>query len=204
MMLRLISAAWLACILGCQPQPADLSPEAEARIRQIVQEELTAHLERASETDPLSEDAIREAMRASISEALAGFMDNPEDLQEAMLRDYAAARGQIQKQENADRLVNTAMRVASDLQAWKRKPAAFGGGSNVEGFTGVQLQNLGYSVNEDGLFETPDGQFSLQVADDGASVTIRGQNDHHENAVVVTVSGTMVEDIQTQIVTSGS
>ena len=34
-----------------------------------------------------------------------------------------------QKQSNADMMVNDAIRIASDAQAWKLKPSAFGGGA---------------------------------------------------------------------------
>ena len=49
-----------------------------------------------------------------------------------------------QKKANADALVMTSMRIASDAQAWLRKPAAFGGavtssGSRPADFSGFQL-----------------------------------------------------------------
>lgn len=42
-----------------------------------------------------------------------------------------------------DAAQSDAMRVISDMQAWKLKPAAFGGGSGASGFTGVSFKAIG-------------------------------------------------------------
>ncbi len=49
------------------------------------------------------------------------------------------AFGENQKKANSDALVNDAVRIASDAQAWKLKPAAFGGGADATGMTGFTL-----------------------------------------------------------------
>ncbi|PIQ62839.1 MAG: hypothetical protein COV99_04940 [Bacteroidetes bacterium CG12_big_fil_rev_8_21_14_0_65_60_17] len=50
------------------------------------------------------------------------------------------------KKANADALVNDAVRVASEIQAWKLKPAAFGGGADETGFANLTLAKLGYDT----------------------------------------------------------
>ena len=64
-----------------------------------------------------------------------------------------------QKKANADALVMTSMRIASDAQAWLRKPAAFGGAVSATGtrptdFTGLTLtlDMLGYPTDASGNY----------------------------------------------------
>src|SRR6056297_752638 len=71
------------------------------------------------------------------------------------------AFGENQKKANSDALVNDAVRIASDAQAWKLKPAAFGGGAGVAGMTGFSLQQTGYEVNTDGDYENLNGDFTV-------------------------------------------
>ncbi|MDZ4699567.1 MAG: hypothetical protein SH809_07670 [Rhodothermales bacterium] len=118
------------------------------------------------------------------------------------------------KKANADALVNDAIRIASDAQAWKLKPAAFGGGADETlnvGFTGLLLGQMGYEV--DGAACTAmsapassycnlNGYFTIAAAQDliitANSVPIAsGGGDL--NVVVVTVAGTRPEDISTTI-----
>src|SRR5690606_2317238 len=70
-----------------------------------------------------------------------------------------------QKKANADALVNDAIRIASDAQAWMLKPTAFGGGNNSCATTcawgGVAFAQLGYPTNEDGDYENINGIFEL-------------------------------------------
>ncbi len=56
-----------------------------------------------------------------------------------------------QKQANADMMVNDAIRIASDAQAWKLKPGAFGGGASATNWTGLNFGQLGYTEGDQGL-----------------------------------------------------
>lgn len=57
-----------------------------------------------------------------------------------------------QKQANADMMVNDAIRIASDAQAWKLKPGAFGGGASATNWTGLNFGQLGYTEGDQGLY----------------------------------------------------
>ena len=111
------------------------------------------------------------------------------------------AFGENQKKANADALVNDAIRIASDAQAWKLKPAAFGGGGDLQtatDFSGLTFQQLGYEVNGDGDYVNLNGTFTLTV-DGTDGITIEGTNDQAGNVVTVTVDGTAPESINTVV-----
>lgn len=114
------------------------------------------------------------------------------------------AFGENQKKANADALVNDAVRIASDAQAWKLKPAAFGGGAGLDGeanFTGLTFEQLGYSADDDGVYSNLNGEFTL--APSAANLVITACNDQMSNRVVVTVTGTSPNSITTNITNEG-
>jgi hypothetical protein len=106
-----------------------------------------------------------------------------------------------QKKANADALVNDAIRVASDAQAWMLKPTAFGGGNNSCATTcawgGVTFAQLGYPTTA-GLYENINGSFELDSSA-GTSVTITATSVANDNEVVVVVTGTESTDIATTV-----
>ena len=78
-----------------------------------------------------------------------------------------------QKKANADALVNDAIRIASDAQAWKLKPAAFGGGASASNWTGLTFAQLGYETGdnsstsataEDDQYENLNGVYDLAAS----------------------------------------
>jgi hypothetical protein len=106
------------------------------------------------------------------------------------------AFGENQKKANSDAIVNDAIRIASDAQAWKLKPAAFGGGAAVDGWDGFSLEQVGYAV-EDGTYSNLNGEFVIAAS--ATSLVITGTNDASGNQVVVTVTGTSPDDIETVV-----
>lgn len=109
------------------------------------------------------------------------------------------AFGENQKKANADALVNDAIRIASDAQAWKLKPAAFGGGGSLVGatnFDGLTFEQLGYEVDASKYINL-NGEFTMAATT--SSVVITGTNAANNNQVVVTVTGTKPEDIKTVV-----
>lgn len=117
-----------------------------------------------------------------------------------------------QKKANADALVMTAMRIASDAQSWLRKPSQFGGASldtngdrrtNFSGLsTEISLQGLGYPVNGSSQYSDVNGRYEITVNGNNlvisaGSATTSGAGDN--NLVCVTVAGVLVEDISTDI-----
>lgn len=112
------------------------------------------------------------------------------------------AFGENQKKANADALVNDAIRIASDAQAWNLKPTAFGGGGGS--FDGITLEKLGYQTTEDAnTYENLNGKFVL--AENGGVVTITATSldgSNLNNEVEVKVSGTAPKDIETTVKTA--
>jgi len=53
-----------------------------------------------------------------------------------------------QRKANADALVSDAIRIGSDIQAWKLKPKAFGGGAEATNWTGITFDQLGYETGD--------------------------------------------------------
>lgn len=113
-----------------------------------------------------------------------------------------------QKKANADALLVTAMRIATDLQAWLQTPEAFGGGRPATGgvpgvdFVTVSLVDLGYPVNGSGEYVTIDGTFTMIQDGDGIfiggfSPSSSGAGDN--NVVCLEVNGHLLNDISTSV-----
>lgn len=110
---------------------------------------------------------------------------------------------------NADALVLDGVRIASDAQAWRLKPQAFGGGAaNPAGtpWLGLDFGKLGYksAAEEDGpnVYSnlntgTGEGHGFVLTGQGGADLVITGSSPY--NTVVVTVSGTSPDNIQTTV-----
>jgi hypothetical protein len=99
-----------------------------------------------------------------------------------------------------DAMVTDAMRVISDIQAWKLKPAAFGGGAEAIGFSGVNLNQLALP-DSSGHYYTSGACIELDGANDKATLTIKhrnGGNCSTPGATVATVDieGTRQNDIK--------
>ena len=110
------------------------------------------------------------------------------------------AFGENQKKANSDALVNDAVRIASDAQAWKLKPAAFGGGADQDDFANFDLEQIGYELGGNDCATTEYGNLNGCFTAPGAdSLVITGTNTDLGNQVVVTVSGTSSEDIATEV-----
>ena len=110
------------------------------------------------------------------------------------------AFGENQKKANADALVNDAIRIASDAQAWKLKPEAFGGGANGDDddFSSFSLQQVGYTVDESGDYTNLNGTFAI-TAVNGSLTIVATDNGGLLNTVTVTVTGTTTDDIATVV-----
>ena len=110
------------------------------------------------------------------------------------------AFGENQKKANADALVNDAIRIASDAQAWKLKPTAFGGGASATGFSGMTLTQLGYGHDgtEDDPYTNLNGSFTINAG--GSSLIITADDENSlDNRVIVGVYGTAPECIATKV-----
>ena len=94
---------------------------------------------------------------------------------------------------NSDALVQDMVRMANDAQAWKQKPAPFGGQAEgahknvVADFTGATMDSLGYSTGGDGVYENLNGSFTLEYTT--SELTLHGCNDVKDNYVKLQVTG---------------
>ena len=96
-----------------------------------------------------------------------------------------------QQKANLDALVNDGVRLASDLQAWSLKPAAFGGPTAGDSLKDGTFEDLGFPTNADGEYVTTSGTFTLS----GGVFSAVGTDP--ENTATITVTGTRPEDIET-------
>ena len=105
---------------------------------------------------------------------------------------------------NADAMMQDAVRIANDMQAWKQKPAPFGGQASVSGvtqtnlddpadFTGAAFGLLGYKIDSgNGLtavYRNLNGEFQISNQATSGSATITGRNVAFGNEIAVVVSG---------------
>ncbi len=115
------------------------------------------------------------------------------------------------KKANADALVNDAIRISSDLQAWKLKPTAFGGGAGETDWGTVDFDQIGYKTGNNTYnvptadadqYENLNGIFDLALAGSNATITATSYSAGTStvlNVIVVVVSGVTPADIATTI-----
>lgn len=100
-----------------------------------------------------------------------------------------------------DAAISDAMRLISDIQAWKLKPSAFGGGANIQGFTGVSLKAIGLDPSNDAgkksdkMYETLNGCFDVSGDASSATLTIYA-TDCTTKIATVKITGASPNDIQ--------
>ena len=120
-----------------------------------------------------------------------------------------AAFSENRIKSNADALVTDALRIASDVQAWKLKPGQFGGALSTEGLADVTLARIGYPssdgtnyTNVNGIFSFTDGSGSnatCTAPGTAGDVQVYAWNAETGNCVVIGIAGTKATDIHTQI-----
>lgn len=102
---------------------------------------------------------------------------------------------------NADALINDAVRIASDVQAWAQKPEPFGGPETFGSVTSATLGSIGYEAT-DGSYTNLNGSFTL------SSGLITGTKDSdadgtNDQEVQVRVCGLTDADLEGAIITIG-
>lgn len=107
---------------------------------------------------------------------------------------------------NADAMTQDAVRIANDLQAWKQKPAPFGGQAAVAtpaqvadpgDFAEATFAVLGYN-SAAGVYTNLNGTFKITVAAPD-STAITGVSTQQNNLILVAVSGLSDLDVFGQI-----
>ena len=92
-----------------------------------------------------------------------------------------------------DAAVSDAMRIISDVQAWKLKPGAFGGGGDkaATNFKDVSLKALGYPIGGDGaVYVTVNGCYKLVGSESNATLGIYALSGDPEGADSVGTAAT--------------
>jgi hypothetical protein len=108
------------------------------------------------------------------------------------------AFGENQRKANADALVNDGVRIASDIQAWALKPAAFGGPATAGNFSTASFGTLGYQ-SSGGTYSNLNGDFTLAPAAGEVLISGTSNNLTPANTVSIRVCGTDPDDIRTAV-----
>jgi len=98
---------------------------------------------------------------------------------------------------NADAMVQDAVRMASDIQAWVKKPEPFGGAGALEDWTDATFGDIGYAQTA-GVYTNINGSFVLTTVGTGRQITGTNLSDDIlviRNEVHVLVCGTTDDDI---------
>jgi len=104
---------------------------------------------------------------------------------------------------NSDAMIQDMVRIASDAQAWKQKPAPFGGQiDGVDGvkanpldFGGVSWVRLGYAPQAGDITTYENLNGTYQVATGASGLSICGYNSLKGNTAIIEVTGLTDETI---------
>lgn len=101
-----------------------------------------------------------------------------------------------------DAAISDAMRIISDVQAWKLKPGAFGGGGDLADavFTGVTFNAIGINAAGDGgssntNYETLNGCYALGTGTANVGQVTVYETDCTTEIATVTINGTTPANI---------
>lgn len=76
------------------------------------------------------------------------------------------AFGENQKKNNLDQLTQDVVRISTEVQAWKMKPKAVGGGASDTDFVRATFRQLGFTTvsgtGEDAVYRTPSGTIKIK------------------------------------------
>ena len=109
---------------------------------------------------------------------------------------------------NWDSLLQDALRIANDAQAWKAKPELFGGSPDAEkddegDFTGIDFIQLAYSptlvgagtsITPAGCYQNVNGVYDIFLSGTD-SLIVTGTNTSNQNQVRVAVGGNLEDDV---------
>lgn len=199
-LLFLVAVLAIAGLIAQTLRSGEVSAETENLIREAVREAVAQEFRAREEAALADEETSRAYLRAFILEALAEEQQASAALRDAerlaKVDSEAERRHEQLKKANADALVVDALRIASDVQAWKLKPRAFGGGGHLASFEGLRFEDLGYPVEASNAYENLHGAFAL-TTEDGVAFIV-ATNSEHQNKVTVTIRGTQPGDISTR------
>jgi len=103
--------------------------------------------------------------------------------------------GQNALQANQDAIRQDILTIASEAQAWFRRPVALGGGGNTfVGLTGAGgWTNINYNSGGAATFVNPNGTYGWGAAPSGVAHTITGTSiqDHDGDGVLMLMTATL-------------
>jgi len=107
---------------------------------------------------------------------------------------------------NSDAMMQDLVRMANDAQAWKQKPAPFGGqgepeSSDLDNFSGLTLAELGYPA-VGGTYTNLNGDYTL-VGATGTGLDLQASNTKFNNTNRIFVCGVTDTTIVGAVVTLG-
>ncbi len=91
-----------------------------------------------------------------------------------------------QRKANIDAMMDDAIIITGDIQAWRIHPEALGGGMGVS-LDGFSLSSIKYETNGDNEYITANGTFTAYAVD--GVVIVQGDNEEYDGRVIVTVNG---------------
>lgn len=91
-----------------------------------------------------------------------------------------------QRKANLDAMMDDAVVIAGDIQAWRIQPAPLGGGKG-EDLDGFSLTSIKYETTADDEYTTQNGTFTAYVTDD--VLIVQGDNTQYDGRVLVTING---------------
>jgi len=105
-------------------------------------------------------------------------------------------------ESNSDALLQDALRISTDAQAWKQRPEIFDGSPDAKkgdaaDYSSITFFSLGYgkdAVVDRDCYENQNGQFTLFPSDDGLGILATSVL--YQNTVALEVRGQMEADVK--------
>lgn len=91
-----------------------------------------------------------------------------------------------QRKANIDAMMDDAVIITGDIQAWRMQPAPLGGGKGAD-LDGFSLTSIKYETTADDEYITQNGTFTAYVTD--GVLIVQGDNTDYDGRVLITVNG---------------
>lgn len=105
-----------------------------------------------------------------------------------------------QRKANLDAMLDDAIIISGDIQAWRIHPQPLGGGmgTNLDGFS---LTSIKYETTDDNEYITSNGTFTAWA--DGNTIVVQGNNAEYDGRVMVTLNGQGSYCMNTKVTDTG-
>jgi len=101
-----------------------------------------------------------------------------------------------QRKANLDAMMDDAVIISGDIQAWRIQPAPLGGGKGVD-LDGFSLTSIKYETTSDDEYITQNGTFTAFVTD--GTLIVQGDNMDYDGRILVTINGEGSKCMRTNI-----